>query len=128
MTLSREHHHASLLLLVVIVGVASLVGVCDGQYYTTRDPRWYSREGDFNYKIPNPGDPEYRTYTFNNRRYGYYQPNGYGQQYPGQSLPGQYPSNTGLGDDRFKYDPCITSSQPFAIITTIGFVSLSTLR
>lgn len=28
--------------------------------WTTRDPRWYSREGDFKYKWPNPGDPEYR--------------------------------------------------------------------
>lgn len=28
--------------------------------FTPRDPRWYSREGDFNYKWPNPGDPEYR--------------------------------------------------------------------
>ncbi|XP_038110075.1 cholinesterase isoform X1 [Culex quinquefasciatus] len=87
--------------------------VVHGQYYTTRDPRWYSREGDYNYHLPNPGDPDYRsllgtsygTYTYNNRRYGYYQPSGYGQQYPGQNLPGQYPQNTGLGEDRFKYDP-----------------------
>lgn len=28
--------------------------------YPTRDPRWYSREGDYNYQWPNPGDPEYR--------------------------------------------------------------------
>lgn len=30
--------------------------------YSTRDPRWYSREGDYNYgyQWPNPGDPEYR--------------------------------------------------------------------
>uniref|UniRef100_A0AAG5DBH6 Carboxylesterase type B domain-containing protein n=1 Tax=Anopheles atroparvus TaxID=41427 RepID=A0AAG5DBH6_ANOAO len=92
-------------LLLVTVVAWSVVVPTAGQYHTTRDPRWYSREGDFNYKVPNPGDPEYRTYTFNNRRYGYYQPNGYGQQYPGQNLPGQYPTNTGLGDDRFKYDP-----------------------
>jgi len=46
-----------------------------------------------------------RTYFHNNRRYGYYQPNGYGQLYPGQNQPEQYPGNTGLGDDRFKYDP-----------------------
>lgn len=26
--------------------------------FSTRDPRWYSREGE--YPWPNPGDPEYR--------------------------------------------------------------------
>lgn len=46
-----------------------------------------------------------RTYTYNNRRYGSYQPNGFGQQYPGQSQPGQYPGGLPQGDDRFKYDP-----------------------
>uniref|UniRef100_A0A2M4BC65 Putative gliotactin n=1 Tax=Anopheles marajoara TaxID=58244 RepID=A0A2M4BC65_9DIPT len=92
-------------LLVIACVAAAVLPIVTGQYYTTRDPRWYSREGDFNYKIPNPGEPDYRTYTFNNRRYGFYQPNGYGQQYPGQNQPGQYPDNTGLGDDRFKYDP-----------------------
>lgn len=33
--------------------------LCECQF-EPRDPRWYSREGDFNYKWPNPGDPEYR--------------------------------------------------------------------
>lgn len=28
--------------------------------YTPHDPRFYSREGDYNYHWPNPGDPEYR--------------------------------------------------------------------
>lgn len=28
--------------------------------FTPRDPRWYSREGDYNYHWPSPGDPEYR--------------------------------------------------------------------
>lgn len=50
-----------------------------------------------------------RTYFHNNRRYGYYQPNGYGQTYPGQNQPEQYPGNTGLGDDKFKYDPVSNS-------------------
>lgn len=41
--------------------------------YSTHDPRWYSREGDFNYQWPNPGDPEYRYiffhfYSFRNAR------------------------------------------------------------
>lgn len=50
----------------------------------------------------------YRTYVYGNRRYGYYQPNGYGNQYPGQYQPEQFPGNTGLGDDRFKFDPVST--------------------
>lgn len=45
------------------------------------------------------------TYTFNDRRYGHYQPNGYGQQYPGQKQPGQYPQGVPLGEDKFKFDP-----------------------
>lgn len=46
-----------------------------------------------------------RTYTFNDRRYGHYQPNGYGNQYPGQKHPNQYPQGVPLGEDKFKYDP-----------------------
>lgn len=30
------------------------------QLYPTRDPRWYSREGDYNYHWPSPGDSDYR--------------------------------------------------------------------
>lgn len=47
----------------------------------------------------------YRTYTYNDRRYGHYQPNGYGYQYPGQKHPNQYPAGVPLGEDKFKYDP-----------------------
>lgn len=39
--------------------VIALLPIVVGQY-STRDPRFYSREGDFNYKWPNPGDPDYR--------------------------------------------------------------------
>lgn len=31
-----------------------------GQFFSTRDPRYYNREGDFHYRWPNPGDPDYR--------------------------------------------------------------------
>lgn len=47
----------------------------------------------------------HRTYTYNDRRYGHYQPNGYGYQYPGQKNANQYPQGVPLGDDKFKYDP-----------------------
>lgn len=39
--------------------VIALLPIVVGQY-STRDPRFYSREGDYNYKWPNPGDPDYR--------------------------------------------------------------------
>lgn len=39
--------------------VIALLPIVVGQY-STRDPRFYSREGDLNYKWPNPGDPDYR--------------------------------------------------------------------
>ncbi|XP_055713537.1 cholinesterase [Phlebotomus papatasi] len=96
--------------LLVLVGVICVLPMgirAQWDQYTTRDPRFYSRDGVYNYNPPNPGDPEYRTYTYNDRRYGYYQPAGYGHLYPGQKLPGQYPNphDTPLGDDRFKFDP-----------------------
>lgn len=40
--------------------VIALLPIAVGQYGSTRDPRFYSREGDLNYKWPNPGDPDYR--------------------------------------------------------------------
>lgn len=46
----------------------------------------------------------YRTYTFNDRRYGHYQPNGYGANYPGRNPPGQYPQGM-PNEDRFRFDP-----------------------
>lgn len=47
------------LLLVLSVCIICLPAITNGQA-VTRDPRFYSREGDYNYKWPNPGDPEYR--------------------------------------------------------------------
>lgn len=55
----------------------------------------------------------FRTYTYNDRRYGHYQPNGYGQQYPGQKLPGQYPQGVPLGEDKFKFDPVNTKNNSY---------------
>lgn len=40
--------------------LSAAICAVNGQYHTTRDPRWYSREGDYNYHLPNPGDPDYR--------------------------------------------------------------------
>lgn len=57
----------------------------------------------------------HRTYTFNDRRYGHYQPNGYGYQYPGQKNPNQYPQGVPLGEDKFKYDPVCNLKNAFLI-------------
>lgn len=46
------------LVLVCLLSIGLPFSV-DGQF-PTRDPRWYSREGDYNQFWPNPGDPEYR--------------------------------------------------------------------
>ncbi|KAH8325093.1 hypothetical protein KR074_010616 [Drosophila pseudoananassae] len=80
-----------------------LICVCLGHLAEaqTRDPRFYSRPG---VDWPNPGDPDYRTYTFNDRRYGHYQPNGFGANYPGRNSPGQYPQGM-PNEDRFRFDP-----------------------
>lgn len=87
---------------IVVFWCCVLVACVAGQ---TRDPKFYSREGVRDFLWPNPGDPDYRTYTFNDRRYGHYQPNGYGQRYPGQNYPGQYPQGVPQGEDRFRFDP-----------------------
>lgn len=90
-------HSILLLLLVTFITTVN----CQ-----TRDPRFYSREG-VNWDWPDPGDPEYRTYSYNGRRYGHYQPNGYGVKYPGQIIPGQHVGPGGLlGGDKFNpFDP-----------------------
>lgn len=62
-----------------------------------------------------------RTYTFNDRRYGQYQPNGYGQQYPGQKTPGQYPQGFPAGEDRFKFDPVRNANKNFLYRFLISF-------
>lgn len=51
-----EKHHRWCISLVFLI----LPYLCECQYYPTRDPRWYSREGDYNYQWPNPGDTDYR--------------------------------------------------------------------
>lgn len=50
------------------------------------------------YNVPNPGDRDYRTYTYNSRRYGQYLPNSYSDRtHPGDpNVAGQ--------DVRFTYD------------------------
>lgn len=50
--------HCIFVIFVLIV----LPMLANGQIsiFSTRDPRYYNREGDFHYRWPNPGDPDYR--------------------------------------------------------------------
>lgn len=43
----------------LLVVASQLIDIGQAQA-VTRDPRFYSREGDYNFKWPNPGDPDYR--------------------------------------------------------------------
>lgn len=66
--------------------------------------REYNKDGI--YIPPNPGDSDYKTYTYNSRRYGHYQPTGtqynpYYPQYPPQQGMHPYGQNVPL-DDRFR--------------------------
>lgn len=45
--------------LLVICGVVA-PPLARAQTWTTRDPRFYSREGVHDYNPPSPGDPDYR--------------------------------------------------------------------
>lgn len=79
------------LLLCAITCLRFSAAQIDG-YYTQQNIPYNT------YNIPSPGDRDYRTYTYNNRRYGQYLPNSYnGRQQPGDpNVAGQ--------DVRFTYD------------------------
>lgn len=47
-------------LLLLVVFVVGQFDSASGQTWTTRDPRFYSREGVHDYNPPSPGDPDYR--------------------------------------------------------------------
>ncbi|XP_055902454.1 neuroligin-2 [Eupeodes corollae] len=98
------------IVLVSLIVLSSNLIMVEGQ---TRDPRFYSRPGidpPYPYPYPNPGDPDYRTYLFNDRRYGHYPPNGYGSNYPGRNPPGQYPQGM-PNEPGFRFDPNNPNSQ-----------------
>lgn len=71
------------------------------QYFNTRQGA--SRESS---RLPNPGDSDYRTYVYNNRRYGT-DPARYNPYNPSINQPGGFPYNplnTNPLDDQFKYN------------------------
>lgn len=62
-------------------------------------------------RLPNPGDSDYRTYVYNNRRYGT-DPTRYNPYHPTVNQPGGFPYNplpynplnTNPLDDQYKYN------------------------
>lgn len=79
-------------------------GQFSGEYHTkTHDS---SRES----RLPNPGDTDYRTYIYNNRRYGA-DPSRYNPYNPNINQPGGFPYNpiiTNPLDEQFKYNTVST--------------------
>lgn len=58
------------------------------------------------YKLPSPGDSDYRTFVYNNRRYGT-DPTRYNSYNPHINQPGGFPYNpinTNPLDEQFKYN------------------------
>lgn len=84
-----------LLSLTYELCIVSVKGQLDpsGVYYPQNNQYTYDP-----YNVPNPGDRDYRTYTYNSRRYGQYWPNNYN----GRGQPGD-PRFAGQ-DVRFTYD------------------------
>lgn len=55
---AAKSHEMYLWCIAIVLFTLPYLSEC--QFYPTRDPRWYSREGDYNYPWPNPGDTDYR--------------------------------------------------------------------
>lgn len=69
-------------------------------------------------RLPKPGDSDYRTYVYNNRRYGT-DPTRYNPYNPNINQPGGFPYNpivTNPLDDQFKYNTVSTKLQVFNFI------------
>lgn len=88
----KQHRHFVLIKLCLLTCVA----LSDGQ--SDQSSRHYNRDGV--YVPPNPGDRDYKTFTYNDRRYGQYQPN----YYYGRGEPLDPRRIGGLPPDR-GYDP-----------------------
>lgn len=97
MACKQEISNFKLLLISVTyeLCIISVKGQIDtsGAYYPQNPQYTYDP-----YNLPSPGDRDYRTYTYNSRRYGQYWPNNYN----GRGQPGD-PRFTGQ-DVRFTYD------------------------
>lgn len=80
-------------------------GQFNNNYYSSQDIPRESR-------LPSPGDSDYRTYVYNNRRYGT-DPSRYNPYNPNINQPGGFPYNpinTNPLDEQFKFN---SVSNPF---------------
>lgn len=100
----------SLLALFLCAGVHSqsnkdLYNGYNSEFYNTRE-----YDAARTTSIPNPGDKDYRTYVYNNRRYGT-DLSRYNPYNPNINQPGGFPYNplnTNPLDDSFKYNTVST--------------------
>ncbi|KAL9874871.1 neuroligin-like protein glit-1 isoform X1 [Glossina fuscipes] len=80
----------AMLVKLAVVGIMVFSEV-EGQ---TRTPWFHPREDVGNYRWPNPGDSDYRTYIFNGRRYGHYPSSDYSLKVSDRNEAGLYPEAT----------------------------------
>lgn len=77
------------------------------EFYNKKDEQYDSARQ----RLPNPGDTDYRTYVYNNRRYGF-DPTRYNPYNPNINQPGGFPYNPipynplnpNPLDDQYKYN------------------------
>nr|XP_034834776.1 liver carboxylesterase 4 [Maniola hyperantus] len=87
-------------------------GQFNNDYYNTQ-PQDKPRDT----RLPKPGDSDYRTYVYNNRRYGT-DPSRYNPYNPNINQPGGFPYNpiiTNPLDDQFKYNTNRDANNPDAL-------------
>lgn len=100
----------ALLTLLLYAGVEaqSNKDLYNGQYMN----EFYNKnDGPREYKMPSPGDSDYRTYVYNNRRYGT-DPTRYNPYNPNINQPGGFPYhpiqynplNPNPMDDQYKFN------------------------
>lgn len=94
--------------LLTIFISASVKSQSNKDLYNGQNNEYYTRtqEGSHESRLPNPGDSDYRTYVYNNRRYGT-DPSRYNPYNPNINQPGGFPYNpiiTNPLDEQFKYN------------------------
>ncbi|KAB0801415.1 hypothetical protein PPYR_05769 [Photinus pyralis] len=83
-------------LCLVLITYSDFYVTAQNGYY---GPYYQQNKPNENYRPPEPGDRDYRTFVYKGRRYGQYQPN----NFDWQGAPGD-PQRVGQ-DARFRYDP-----------------------
>lgn len=102
-----------------VLSVFAIFNHVQGQ--NDQSSRHYNRDGV--YVPPNPGDRDYKTFTYNNRRYGQYQPN----YYYGRGEPLDPRRIGGLPGDRgFPFDPVSGGNCKISVIFGMRYPKITT--